>query len=439
MWQDKTVIVALNKNIDRVVITGIGVVSPIGAGIHIFEKSLFAGNSGIRFIKELEETGFACKVGGIPDINNSFYNFYLENFSLQNSSELLKYAVVAGLEAWENSGMRIPENLQGAADFDTGCIIGSGIGPLDLVGNKLVPNTNAARIRKLRSTIVEQTMLNSPSAHLSMILGLGNQVSFNSSACATGTEAIIMGCERVASGKAKRMLVGGTEAFSTYGWIGFDVMRVLNRRMNNNPQKASCPLSENAAGFVPGAGAGVLVLESFESAIKRNANIFAEISSTHINSGGLRNGGTMTAPSSEAVIKCVQACIEDAGISAFDIDYINGHLSSTMADVLEIENLTKALNLYGENFPYINSLKAQTGHCIGAGGAIETIAAILQLVNQKVAPSINSKKLHPKINSLISNSCVPNEVTDKTLNYILKTSFGFGDVNSCLILKKVNR
>lgn len=427
----------LNNNSNRVVITGVGVVSPIGTGIDTFGTSLFAGKSGIRYIKELEETGFACRVGGIPDINNTHYNYYLENFSLLKSSEILKYAIVAGLEAWENSGMQIPKTLHGDADFDTGCIIGSGIGPLDLVGNSLVPNSNSANRRKLRSTIVEQTMLNSPAAHLSMILGLGNQISFNSSACATGTEAIIMGCDRVASGKAKRMLVGGTEAFSTYGWIGFDVMRVLNRDMNNNPQKASSPLSENASGFVPGAGAGVLLLESFESAIERNAVILAEIIGTHINSGGLRNGGTMTAPSSDAVIRCVKACIDEASINANEIDYINGHLSSTMADVLEIENLTKALNLYGEDFPYINSLKAQTGHCIGAGGAIETIAAILQLKNQKIAPSVNSKKLHPKIYPLISNASVPDETILKTLNYILKTSFGFGDVNSCIILKNI--
>ncbi|MEA1874022.1 MAG: beta-ketoacyl synthase N-terminal-like domain-containing protein, partial [Bacteroidota bacterium] len=394
---------------NRVVITGMGIVSPIGNGMSSFENALFAGYTGTRYIQELKNYGFSCQVAGVPNISDHPKLDFLKKYGLLKTSLLLQYAVLAGLDAWENAKLSIPENHEQPADFDNGCIIGAGIGPLDLVVDNLIPNTNKVKKRKLRSTIVEQSMLNAPSAHLSMILGLGNQVSFNSAACATGTEAIITAAERIATGKAKRMLAGGTESYSPHGWIGFDVMRVLNRNMNDNPEKASCPLSENAAGFIPGAGAGVLLLESLESALERNAPILAEISGTHINSGGQRNGGTMTAPSSEAVIKCVQESIKDAEIQASDIDYINGHLSSTMADVLEIQNLSKALNRYGKDFPYINSLKAQTGHCIGAGGAIETIASVLQIQSQKVAASINSKALHPEIAKLIDEKCVPDK------------------------------
>ncbi len=423
-------------NKQRVVVTGVGVVSPIGTGVDEFSRNLFDAFCGLTHQPIMEETGFACQVAGIPDISNSHLLPYIDDYGLKNSSLLLQYSILAGLEAWKSAGFKIPENHNNDADYDTGCIIGSGIGPLDLISEKLVPNTDPKRKRKLRSTIVEQSMPNAPSAHLSMALGLGNQISFNSSACATASEAIITAAERIANGKAKRMLAGGAESVSTHGWIGFDIMRVLNRSMNETPKKASCPLSENAAGFIPGAGAGILLLESLDSALDRNAPILAEISGTHINSGGLRNGGTMTAPSSEAVIKCVQESIKDAEIKASDIDYINGHLSSTMADVLEIQNLSKALARTKDNFPLINSLKAQTGHCIGAGGAIETIAAIMQIQTQKVAASINSKPLHPEIAKIIDEKSVPDNAINHQIKHVLKTSFGFGDVNACMILSK---
>ncbi len=421
---------------NKVVITGMGIVSPVGNKLSSFETTLFSGYTGTRHIQELKDYGFSCQVAGIPNISDHSKLDFLNNYGLQKTSLLLQYAVLAGLDAWENAGFSIPHNHVNPADYDTGCIIGSGIGPVDLISEKLIPYTNPKQKRKLRSTIVEQSMLNAPAAHLSMILGLGNHVGFNSSACATGTEGIIMAAERIQSGKAKRMLAGGTEAYSPHGWIGFDVMRVLNRNMNDNPEKASCPLSENAAGFIPGAGAGILLLESLDSARKRNAPILAEITGTHINSGGLRNGGTMTAPSSEAVFHCIQACLNDAGIQPGDIDYINGHLSSTMADVLEIQNLTKALNRYGKDFPLINSLKAQTGHCIGAGGAIESIAGILQLKSQQVAASVNSKPLHPQISTLIDTASVPDKPVKHQIKHLLKTSFGFGDVNACIIFKQ---
>jgi 3-oxoacyl-[acyl-carrier-protein] synthase I len=421
---------------NRVVVTGIGVVSAIGNEMNLFESALFQGKIGTRYIQELEEYGFYCLVAGVPDISAHPKTEFLKRYNLQKSSSLLQYAILAGLDAWENAMLSIPDNYEQSVLFNDGCIIGSGFGPLDLVAEKLIPYSNKGKKRKLRSTIVEQSMLYSPSAHLSMILGLGNQVSFNSSACATGTEAIILAAERIRTGQAKRMLAGGTEGYSPYTWMGFDVLRVLNRSMNDTPEKASCPMNENAAGFIPGAGAGILLLESLTSALERNAPIHAEISGTHINSGGMRNEGTMTAPSSEAVIKCIKESIQDAGISVSDIDYINGHLSSTMADVLEIRNITKALNRFGSTFPFINSLKAQTGHCIGAGGAIETIAAILQIQSQKIAASVNSKPLHPEIAKLIDNGSVPDKIINYPIKHVLKTSFGFGDVNACIIISK---
>ena len=268
------------------------------------------------------------------------------------------------------------------------------------------------------------------------ILGLGNQVSSNSSACATGTEAFIMSYDRIAHGKAKRMLAGGCEGYSEYGWAAFDAMRVLCRDSNNNPTRGSRPMSDNVSGFVPGAGAGALVLEELETAQARGAKIYAEVLGGNSNAGGQRNKGTMTRPNSEGVKRCITTAIQEAGIIPTDIDLIAGHLTSTIGDVLEIQNWSEVLGLKGKDFPYINSLKSMIGHCLAASGAIELTAAVLQLQHNFVHPSLNSENLHPQIADCVHREKIPLEMIKKRTNIVAKSSFGFGDVNSCVILKK---
>ncbi|MEZ7948990.1 MAG: beta-ketoacyl-[acyl-carrier-protein] synthase family protein, partial [Flavobacteriaceae bacterium] len=191
-----------------------------------------------------------------------------------------------------------------------------------------------------------------------------------------------------------------------------------------------------ASGFVPGSGAGALVLESLESALERKATIYAEVLGGNINSGGQRNGGTMTAPNSEAVQKCIVDAMKDANITGADIDAINGHLTATIKDPVEIENWTKALGRNGQEFPMINSLKSMVGHCLAAAGAIENVATVLQLKHQFVFPNINCEEVHPDILQLISKEKIPTKYTPKKLQIIAKASFGFGDVNGCIIFKK---
>ncbi|MFP4663784.1 MAG: beta-ketoacyl-[acyl-carrier-protein] synthase family protein [Bacteroidales bacterium] len=419
----------------RVVITGMGVISPIGNGMQAFSNGLFTGQCGIKSMPELADYGFRSQLGAVPE-EDTYLRDLMQKYGTQKASMVLNYALAAGLEAWESAGLSIPGDFDGDADPHTGALIGTGMGSVDSTAGHIVPNSRPDKKRKLRSTIIEQNMPNAPAAHLGMILGLGNRISASSSACATGTEAIITAAERIAQGKAHRMLAGGSEAYSPYSWIGFDVMRVLARKKNDRPETASCPMSDEATGFVPGAGAGVLLLESLESAKKRNASILAEYGGGFVNSGGMRHGGSMTAPSSVSVLACVREALSDAGVSAEKIDYINGHLSSTMADVLEIQNLSTALNLSNRDFPYINSTKGQTGHCIGAAGAIETIAAILQMKQSKLAASLNSRPLHAGITKLIDEKCIPEQNMNININTLLKTSFGFGDVNACLVLKR---
>ncbi|HKK67485.1 MAG TPA: beta-ketoacyl-[acyl-carrier-protein] synthase family protein [Bacteroidales bacterium] len=423
-------------NKQRVVITGMGVVSPIGNGIKAFEKALFSGKSGIKAMPELEEYGFRTLLGAVPEKDERLLAIQAK-YRTQNGSDMLNYALAAALDAWENAGFTVPDDFNGPADPDTGAIIGTGMGAVDSIGGYVVPQSNPKGKRRLRSTVVEQNMPNAPAAHVSQALGLGNRISAVSSACATGTEAIITAAERIADGRAVRMLAGGSEAYSPWSWIGFDVMRVLAQNKNDDPKHASCPLSSDASGFVPGAGAGIMLLESLESAKKRGAKILAEYKGGFINSGGMRAGGSMTAPSAPSVIACIKSALHEAGISPDEVDYINGHLSSTMADVLEIENLSKALNRYGPDFPFINSLKAQTGHCIGAGGGIESIASVLQIKNAMVTKAVNSRPLHPHITEIVDESRVPLKNLKHTVNTVLKTSFGFGDVNACMLLKRL--
>ena len=195
-------------------------------------------------------------------------------------------------------------------------------------------------------------------------------------------------------------------------------------------------MSAEASGFVPGSGAGALVLESLESAINRKATIYAEVLGGNINSGGQRNGGTMTAPNSEAVQKCIMDALKDANIKGTEIDAINGHLTATVKDSTEIENWTKALGRKGKEFPVINSLKSMVGHCLAASASIENVATVLQLKHQFVFPNLNCEVIHPEILKLISKEKIPTKRVAKKLNIIAKASFGFGDVNGCVIFKK---
>jgi len=236
------------------------------------------------------------------------------------------------------------------------------------------------------------------------------------------------------------MLVGRCSDHGPYIWGGFDAMKVISYKHNDDPEKASRPMSATAGGFVPGSGAGALLLESLDSALDRAAKIYGEVSGAAINAGGQRGSGSMTAPNNEAVQRCIKDAIENAGIHPNEIDLINGHLTATIKDAAEINNWATALNRKGKDFPYIHSLKAMTGHCLGAAGAIESVAAILCLDNDFIFPSINCEDVHPDIAAIISTEKIPQQLLENNkLQVVAKASFGFGDVNACIIFKKYNR
>lgn len=418
----------------RVVVTGMGVVAPNGHGLKKFEQALRRGRSGIRYIPELKELNFSCLVGGVPEKCNGEANGYFSEEKLLSMNDNITYAALAAIEAWKDAGFEVPSDGSDP-DWDTGAIIGSGIGGMDTIVNKLVPTVQQGKIRRLGSNVVEQVMNSSTSAFVAGILALGNQVTSNSSACSTGNEAIIGSVNRIRDGLSKRMLAGGSEGPSPYIWAGFDAMRVLCRKFNDDPESASRPMSASAAGFVPGSGSGILVIEELESALERGASIYAEIIGGAVNCGGQRQGGTMTAPNPVGVERCIRSAIADAGVDPMEIDAINGHLTATFADPVEVRNWARALGRGPDKFPFINATKSLIGHCLGAAGAIECAAVALQLKRGFLHPSVNCIDIHPDIEEFsdwIPRQCV--EMAD--LRIVAKAGFGFGDVNSCLIFKK---
>ena len=418
----------------RVVVTGMGVVAPNGNGLEEYARAIRDGISGIRHYPQLEELKFGCTVGGIPQGVDEIAAEYFEEDELlaMNSSHL--YGCIAAVDAWTDAGFELPEPGDDRVYWEAGAVLGTGIGGLDTTGEKLVPFVDAGRVRRLGSTIVEQIMGSGVSARVAGLLSLGNQVTANSSACSTGLEAIIEGYYRIAAGRAERMLCGGTEGSSHYAWAGFDSMRVLCRRHNDEPERASRPLSASAGGFVPGSGAGLLHLESLESAEARGAQIHAEVLGGGINCGGHSGGGSMTAPNPEGVQRCIRQAVADASIDPDEVDAINGHLTATGADPREVASWAKALERTPETFPVISSTKSMIGHALGAAGALEAVACILMLERGFVHPSINCEDVHPEIEAYAAS--IPHVVREMPeLNTIIKAGFGFGDVNSCAIFR----
>jgi len=420
----------------RVVVTGLGVIAPNGHGLEAFEAALRAGKSGISFHQKLADLKFGCQVGGIPALSQETIKSYFSDDLLLAMNSSTIYASIAAVDCWKDAGFALPGNTEDDVDWDTGAIIGTGIGGADTLGELVVPNVNAGSVRRIGSTSVEQTMSSAVSARVGGILALGGQVTSNSSACTTGTEAVADAYFAIRDGRIPRMLAGGAEGHSHYIWAGFDAMRVLGRGFNDRPELASRPLSASTGGFIPGSGAGILMLESLESAQARGARIYCEIIGAAVNSGGQRGKGSMTAPNPTGVRRCIKAALADAGIAGSAIDAVNGHLTGTMADPYEVENWKEALGVEPGQLPFINATKGMIGHALGAAGGIECVATVLQLSKGFLHGSVNCEDLHPALEPYAAR--IVRKTVDKKLNIMAKASFGFGDVNGCVLFQNPN-
>ncbi len=419
----------------RVVVTGVGVVSSIGANLADFTAALRAGRSGVRRNQAMVDHAFACHVAAVPDGIDELAaaRFDAELLLAMNSGHRL--TALAAVDAWADAGLTRRAGDDDRVDWDAGAVVATGVGGLDPARDRVVPMTTAGKVRRLGSTAVEQVMASGVSARVSGLLALGNQVTTNSAACSTGTEAIIMGLERIRTGRAERMLCGGAEGASHFIWAGFDAMRVLCKSFNDAPERASRPMSATAGGFVPGAGAALLVLESLDSARARGARIRAEVKGGFVNCGGHRMGGSMTAPNRTAVRRCIQGALADAGIGATEVGVISGHLTATGADAGEVTAWAEALGCAPERLPPITATKSLIGHTLGAAGAIEAVAAVAMLEGGFVHPSVNCDDVHPEIAPYAAS--IPHQLRElPELRTVVKSSFGFGDVNACLVLAR---
>jgi 3-oxoacyl-(acyl-carrier-protein) synthase len=419
----------------RVVVTGMGVVSPNGIGLPAFLDALETGRSGIRFVQHYQDLNFSCQVAGLPDFIWGDLINYISEVTLHGlKGTNIGYGLVAALDAWADSGMPCDTD---ETRWETGCVFGNSTSDTEAMKN-VITRVDNKEVKKLGSRVVEQAMNSGVTSYISGRLGLGNKVITNSAACATGTQAILMAYEYIKHGYAQRILTGSSEHVDTYVYGSFDSMRVLSRRYNDEPEKASRPMSLGAGGFVPGSGAAALVLEDLDFARERGARIYAEVLGGSTNAGGQRGGGTMTAANPEGVIRCIRQSLETSGIHAAQVDLVSGHLTATNADKQEIQNWSDALNRSGKDFPLVNSLKSMIGHCLSAAGSIETVASILQVVHGFVHPNINLDDPNPEIMEIAGVDNVPVKMIKKELNIVAKANFGFGDVNSCLILSKFN-
>ena len=422
----------MRKNQERrVVVTGLGVCAPGASNVTQFHELLLSGKSGIQFFSELKELGFGCQIGGRPEVSMQNLEEYFDKPWLKNlHSWGLVYGVLAGSEAWKGAGLPFKSDRR---DAESGIIFGAGILGVDKL-REAIARVDQGQVRRLGSTTVLQTMTSGISAYLAGLFGCGNRISTNSSACSTGTEAAILGYDWIRQGKAKRMLVGSTSEGGPYIWGGFDSMRVLPRRFNENPEQASRPLSATASGFVPSCGAGALVLEDLDSAQARGATIYAEICAGVVNSGGQREGGTFTAPNAIAVKECIIQTIEQSQLAPQCIEAINGHLTATKGDVSEVQAWKEVFSTYDLSLPPVNSFKGQIGHALAASGSIELVGCALQLSKGVLYGNVNLEDLHPDLLE-VGADVFPTAVVEKDIDAMIKASFGFGDVNACLIFK----
>ncbi|HHY69859.1 MAG TPA: beta-ketoacyl-ACP synthase II [Bacillota bacterium] len=405
----------------RVVVTGLGVVSPIGIGLSEFWNNLIQGRSGIREITRFDASDFPSRIAGEVDFDPLEY---LDRREARKMDRFSQMALVCSRMAAEDAG------LEGAFDPErAGVILGTGIGGIETLSNEYA-NFLKQGPSRVSPFFVPMMIPNMAAGHVSIDLGLKGPINTVVTACASGTNAIGDSFRIIQNGYADVMVTGGTEApLVPMCLAGFCNMKALSTR-NHLGSKASSPFDKNRDGFVIGEGAGSMIIEELEHAKKRNAKIYAEIIGYGMSSDAYHI--TAPAPEGDGARRAMAAAIDDAGLDPSEIDYINAHGTSTpyndLNETLAIKNLMgpKAYEVM------ISSTKSMIGHLLGAAGAVETIATILAIDKGIVPPTINYEEPDPECDL----DYVPNKARPYDLKVALKNSFGFGGQNACLVLKR---
>lgn len=408
----------------RVVITGIGAVSPIGNSAPDMWQAMKEGKNGIDFITQLDTSDMPVKLGG--EVKNFDPTDYMDAKSARRMDKYCHYAMVAGSEAMEDAGFT-PENIPGREKF--GVIIGSGIGGLDTAQTE-VTKLNEKGFRKTNPLFIPMMIADMGSGHLSIKYGLRGHNTTVVSACSSGTHAIGDAFRLIRHGYVDKMLTGGAEgALTPLALSGFRGLKALSLSTDKN--RASIPFDLERNGFVLGEGAGALVLEEYEAAKARGAKIYAEI----VGYGATGDAYHMTAPIPDATgaIGSMRAAIGDAGLKPEQVEYLNAHGTSTQLN--DKAETHAAHEVFGEHAKKIvmSSTKSMTGHLLGAAGAVEAVASILSIRDQFAPPTINYKVPDPECDL----DYATNEGRTMEINYAMSNTFAFGGHNATLLFGKV--
>jgi len=409
----------------RVVVTGVGLVTPLGTGTDLSWNNLIAGKSGIGRITKFdaEATGMACTIAG--EVTDFDVETFINKKDARKMDTFIHYGIAASQMALEQSGLTINEDNAERV----GVVIGSGIGGMPAI-ERTMRAYEAGGARKISPFFIPMTIINMVSGWVSMNTGAKGPNTATVTACATGTHAIGDAFEIIARGDADAMIAGGSEACVCELAVGgFSAARALSTR-NDEPEKASRPWDVNRDGFVMGEGAGVLVLESLDSAKARGAEILAEVVGYGMSGDAYHM--TSPAPEGEGGGRCMKAALDSAKLNPEDVDYINAHGTSTPAgDVCETQGIKGTFGAHAKKL-MVSSSKSMTGHLLGAAGGIEAAFSVLAVHNGVVPPTINLDDQDPECDL----DYVPHTAREFDIDVAISNSFGFGGTNASVIVRK---
>ena len=410
----------------RVVVTGLGCISPVGNTVAENWTNLLAGQSGIGLITKFDASAFSCKIAG--EVKGFQISDYIAEKEGRHMDTFIHYGMAAACQAVADSGLPIGDLLTEDQAVRIGCVIGSGIGGLPLIEETKVELV-AKGPRRITPFFVPGSIINMIAGHVSMKFGFKGPNIAIVTACTTGLHCIGQAGRMIEYGDADVMIAGGSEAtVSPLGVGGFAAMRALSTR-NDDPQTASRPWDKDRDGFVLGEGAGVMVLEEYEHAKARGARIYGELAGF----GMSADAGHMTAPSMDGPRRAMLSALANASVNADQVQYLNAHGTSTpLGDINETQAIKAAFGEHARSM-VVSSTKSMTGHLLGGAGGIESVYTVLALHHQKVPPTINIFNQDPECDL---DYCA-NTARDVKMDVALKNNFGFGGTNGSLVFKRI--
>ena len=410
----------------RVVVTGLGCISPVGNTVAENWANLLAGQSGIGLITKFDASAFSCKIAG--EVKGFQISDYIPEKEGRHMDTFIHYGMAAACQAVADSGLPIGDLLTEDQAVRTGCVIGSGIGGLPLIEETKVELV-ARGPRRITPFFVRGSIINMISGHVSMKVGFKGPNIAIVTACTTGLHCIGEAGRMIEYGDADVMIAGGSEAtVSPLGVGGFAAMRALSTR-NDDPQTASRPWDKDRDGFVLGEGAGVMVLEEYEHAKARGARIYGELAGF----GMSADAGHMTAPSMDGPRRAMLSALANAKVNVDQVQYLNAHGTSTpLGDINETQAIKAAFGEHSRRM-VVSSTKSMTGHLLGGAGGIESVYTVLALHHQKVPPTINIFNQDPECDL---DYCA-NTARDVKMDVAVKNNFGFGGTNGSLVFKRI--